>query len=85
MSRSRKKTPIRNMCGGEKRSAMKKWKTTVNRKLRRTPADKDRDLSNKGRERFGSLWDAPSDGKTYFGEMKDEDDNKKYYDKGMRK
>lgn len=71
MSRSHKKTPIFSACG-YKTGAMKKWKTHVNRLIRRVPIDQE--LGNYSYvRRINDIWGSPSDGKMWRRVVEDRD------------
>lgn len=65
MSRSRKKHPFNSTtCIGSRAGMMKGWKKEMTRKLRREPIGVDTvDLNPK---KYGSHWQAPNDGKSYW-------------------
>lgn len=76
MSRSKRKTPKTNVCSC-KAGAMKWWKKCVNRKMRRQLSDYDKVNCNKDRLKFGTQWQAPNDGKVYWGDELDIKDRRK--------
>lgn len=56
---------------------MKWWKKCVNRKMRRQLSDYDKVNCNKDRLKFGTQWQAPNDGKVYWGDELDIKDRRK--------
>lgn len=67
MSRSRKKNPYHSItCIGARAGMMKDWKKMMAGKMRRAPID---DVNPDPRQ-FGSMWQAPNDGKTYWNNPK---------------
>jgi hypothetical protein len=67
MSRSFKKTPIFPVCQCEA-GYQKRWKKQCNRRFRRN-VPKDTDIANGTdyRKIFQTIWDSPSDGKSWRG------------------
>lgn len=65
MTRSRKKTPKTWVCHCRQK-IMKKWKTNISRRFRRSFTYLDIPNGNVYKKISGDLWLSPSDGKMYF-------------------
>jgi hypothetical protein len=62
MSRSRRKNPIRTVCGCTPHE-MKNWKKSCNRRMRRNISVEE-DIGNGSTyKKINDIWDSPSDGK----------------------